>query len=56
VVGGALADAWSPASVVTGAGALGLLVVAVLSRTWLRAPTLIDLGADDRAAAPTPAG
>lgn len=54
VVGGALADVWSPAAVVAGAGVVGLLVVAVLSRTWLRTPSVIDLGADERATSLAP--
>jgi MFS family permease len=53
LVGGLLGGAFSPAAVVGGAGALGVVVVTLLSFTWLRTPQVVDLR--DTAAAPAPA-
>jgi len=51
VLGGVLANVFSPAAVVAGAGLVGLSVVVILSRTWLSAPDVIDLRGN---AAPVP--
>jgi MFS family permease len=43
LVGGVLGGIFGPAVVVGGAGALGVVVVAALSLTWLRTPQVVDL-------------
>jgi MFS family permease len=56
LIGGVLGGVFSPVAVVGGAGALGIVVVAALSVTWLRTPQVIDVRDAQPAPAPAVAG
>lgn len=54
LIGGLLAESLGPAVVVGAAGALGVLLVAALSMSWLRMPHVVDVRDSAPAATPAP--